>query len=80
MANVAVIHIVTALRCLIGPILVMSKVQSALMCKCVAVKVVAFYFLKLRCGCMFAMKIRLLCINPSNFCLKQLIGIANPEL
>ncbi len=74
------IHIVTALRSLIGRILIMSKVQSALMCKCVGENVVAFYFLKLRCGCMFAMKIRLLCINPSNCSLKQLIGVANPEL
>ncbi len=56
----------TALRSLIGRILIMSKVQSALMCKCVDEKVVAFYFLNLRCGCMFAMKARLLCINPSN--------------
>ncbi len=46
MAEIAVIHIVTALRSPIGRILIMSKVQSAVMCKCVGEKVNAFYFLK----------------------------------
>ncbi len=35
MAKVAVIHIVTALRSFIDRMLIISKVQSALMCKCV---------------------------------------------